>query len=49
MKAWIRPCGMALVCLTLGGAQPLARGQQSEFDAANRASAEGKWVEAVRG
>jgi tetratricopeptide (TPR) repeat protein len=46
---WVRICGMALSCLALWLAQPLARGQQADFDAANLASAQGKSPEAVRG
>jgi tetratricopeptide (TPR) repeat protein len=41
---------MALSCLALWLAPGMhARGQDAGFDAANRASAEGKWTEAVRG
>lgn len=46
---WVRVCGMALSCLALWLAQPLARGQQADFDAANLASVQGKSPEAVRG
>ena len=47
---WIRTSGMALCCVALWIAQPLAaRGQESDFDAANRACAQGKWAEAARG
>ena len=45
---WIRVCTMALGCLALWLALP-TRGQESDFDAANRACAEGKWAEAARG
>jgi len=46
---WVRMCSMTLSCLALWLAPPLMRGQEAGFDAANRASAEGKWAEAVRG
>jgi tetratricopeptide (TPR) repeat protein len=41
---------MTLSCLALWLAQPVsARAQEADFDAANRAAAEGKWAEAARG
>jgi hypothetical protein len=46
---WVRMCGMTLSCLALWLAPPSVRGQEARFDAANQASAEGKWAEAVRG
>jgi hypothetical protein len=47
---WIRVCGMALGCVAVWLAHPMStRAQDSDFDAANRASAEGKWAEAARG
>lgn len=47
---WVRICGMAFSCVALWLAHPMnTRGQEADFDAANRASAEGKWAEAVRG
>jgi tetratricopeptide (TPR) repeat protein len=50
MKTWLRMCGMALSCLAIWLAPGMrARGQDTAFDAANTASAEGKWAEAVRG
>jgi hypothetical protein len=47
---WIRCGGIALGCGALWLAHPMsARGQESDFDAANRACTEGKWAEAARG
>ena len=47
---WIRMCGMALSCVALWLAPYCrTRGQESDFDAANRSSAQGKWAEAARG
>jgi tetratricopeptide (TPR) repeat protein len=46
---WIRMCGMALSCLALWLAQPMVQGQQPAFEAANVASARGKFTEAAHG
>jgi hypothetical protein len=47
---WVRMCGMALPCIALWLAHPMSMcAQESDFDAANRASAQSKWAEAARG
>jgi hypothetical protein len=47
---WIRICGLALSCMALWLSVPqITRGQEADFDAANRAFAQGKWAEAARG